>query len=757
MRRLIFALLMGCLVIVPVAYGQSEPGTPGTPATLPSPADGATVLSGWLQTIYGDPLPGTAAEPRYLTVLQDDQGTIIAQLVMDDSAARELTGQRVQVVGESGAPMTAQAVSPLVIVVQSIQAISPQRDPQTDELSDTAAYLGGSQPWLNLPCQFAGNTNTPQTIAHYDSMLSPTYPGLDHFWRQISYNNINLTGSTTAPQWYMLPQPLAYYSHDNVVEFDKVVQDCTAAADADIFYPNFVGINLMLNDAMDCCAYGGGAVLTRDGQTRSYRVTWLPPGGQTFDIVAHEMGHAFGFPHSSGPSSNPPSGADIYVSKWDLMSVTSGTCAAQGGSFGCLSPGTIAYHLDLDGWIPTLQRRLVLIGEDKTITLEQLRLPQSTSNALVAKILIGNSNHRFYTVEARRLVGYDQNVPGAAVIIHEVDTARSGNGGHAMVVDGDSNLDVNDAGAMWTPGETFTDAVNNISVQVLSAGATSFTVRIINNSTPDPNPDPPSNLSSYGDVDSITLQWNDNSYNEDGFKIYKWNGFDFVYLATVPANSTSFTETGLFCGADHSYRVSAFTSTMESERVGFVRGMTNPCTPTLDTPLPGSNPQTPEVTLKWYFVGGADHYEVRLGPFTSPPVVDDHVVGTSYLLSDPIITTYYWQVRAVNFTGGKSPWSERRMFMYGSTPDAAPLPNNFATFTPTLSWNRVSWATEYHIQIARDPGFTDMVYENLHIDKVFLSVTQIMSEGTYYWRVRALKGDEAGKWTARQRYTLDVP
>ena len=48
----------------------------------------------------------------------------------------------------------------------------------------------------------------------------------------------------------------------------------------------------------------------------------------------------------------------------------------------------------------------------------------------------------------------------------------------AQVVDVDNNGDPNDAGAMWTPGETFTDAANGITVTVNAQTATGFQVTI---------------------------------------------------------------------------------------------------------------------------------------------------------------------------------------------------------------------------------------------------------------------------------------
>ena len=72
----------------------------------------------------------------------------------------------------------------------------------------------------------------------------------------------------------------------------------------DVYFPSFVGINLMFNDDLDGFAWGGSFTLLRDGVTRTYRMTWVPPWGyENQGPIAHEMGHGFGLPHSSGPYS----------------------------------------------------------------------------------------------------------------------------------------------------------------------------------------------------------------------------------------------------------------------------------------------------------------------------------------------------------------------------------------------------------------------------------------------------------------------
>ncbi len=214
----------------------------------------------------------------------------------------------------------------------------------------------------------------------------------------------------------------------------------------------------MFNDDLDCCAWGGSTSLLLDGQVRGYRITWLPPWGyDNQGPIAHEMGHGFGLPHSSGPYD------ETYDSRWDVMSDVWGNCPPWDPTYGCVGTHTISYHKDLLGWIPSNRRYVATPGSTATIAFEPLD-QLATSGYMIARIPLPGSTTRFYTVETRRLAGYDAPLPGHAVIIHLVDTTRADR--DAQVVDPDADGDPDDAGAMWLPGEIFVDSDNGISVAV---------------------------------------------------------------------------------------------------------------------------------------------------------------------------------------------------------------------------------------------------------------------------------------------------
>lgn len=88
-------------------------------------------------------------------------------------------------------------------------------------------------------------------------------------------------------------------------------------------------------------------------------------------------------------------------------------------------------------------------------------------------------------------------------------------------------------------------------------------------------------------------------------------------------------------------------------------------------------------------------------------------------------------------------------------PDTRPQLNAFDTDTPTLTWNAVTWATEYQIQVATNPEFIDPVY-SVVVDAATLSVTTDSLTGeVFYWRARARRADGSwGNWSSFDRFVI---
>jgi len=79
--------------------------------------------------------------------------------------------------------------------------------------------------------------------------------------------------------------------------------------------------------------------------------------------------------------------------------------------------------------------------------------------------------------------------------------------------------------------------------------------------TPHNPPLAPSSLNASGlDRSQVKLTWTDRSSNESGFEIERATGTTFTRIATAPANTTTFTDTGLQPATLYNYRLRAINS-----------------------------------------------------------------------------------------------------------------------------------------------------------------------------------------------------
>jgi len=439
---------------------------------LPACAD---TVEGVLVLRWGDGAPGAAIASRFEAALVADDGNRFA---LDAASALRATGNLYRLNGQrvvvGATARRAHAEDALLV-----ESIAPA--PRTLAVAAPLA-VSGAQPWVTLLCKFADSDDEPQPPAYFSAMLSNTTGRLDHYWREVSYGNIDLVGSEVGG-WFKLPHPRSYYVPDDEgcndgtrADLDTLWSDCTAAADKEIDFSPFVGINTMYNGDLDGCAWGGGHYATLDGVHKLWYSTWERPWGYANEApLAHEMGHGFGLPHAN----NSDGDGDPYDNPWDVMS------DAWDNATGSTTYGWLPKHLniwsrDQLGWINAARRlEIAADGVYDGIVLDRASLVGSSNRQMIVVTLPSpQPATHYYTIEARKRTGtYEANLAGDAVIIHEVDTTRPE---PSWSVDADvPPADVsNNAGSMFKVGENWTAPGGAFSVAVAAATADGFVVDV---------------------------------------------------------------------------------------------------------------------------------------------------------------------------------------------------------------------------------------------------------------------------------------
>ncbi|MBA3868421.1 MAG: PD40 domain-containing protein [Anaerolineae bacterium] len=195
--------------------------------------------------------------------------------------------------------------------------------------------------------------------------------------------------------------------------------------------------------------------------------------------------------------------------------------------------------------------------------------------------------------------------------------------------------------------------------------------------------------------------------------------------------------------------------TGNTERVSV--GAVLPASPILLTPANATATTNAKTVFTWSPVPDVDHYEMRLDTVNPPIKIVYSGKLLTYTPPAPLsLMTYYWQVAAIDRVGNISS-VETRTITIISPENAAPARNYFTINTPTLTWNRVTTAARYEIQVDDTLNFSSALDFTANVLADQLSViTTSLANNTYYWHVRACPvTGTCGNWSAIDSFVVD--
>ncbi len=229
-------------------------------------------------------------------------------------------------------------------------------------------------------------------------------------------------------------------------------------------------------------------------------------------------------------------------------------------------------------------------------------------------------------------------------------------------VEGHGGLAIDPAGNLWVVGYTTSTDLPTVSpLQASRNGPTdAFLAKFSALAPPPPPPAAPSNLTATAVSQTrIDLAWQDNAGNESGFRIERWNGSAFLPIATVGANTTSFSNTGLAPATTYTYRVLTFNAGGDSAWSNVAFATTPQVPPAAPTNLTATALSSSEVRLNWNEVSGEQGYRIERREGNDPFAFVANVAANTATHTDGGLQpnkVYVYRVLAFS-QAGNSDWS----------------------------------------------------------------------------------------------------
>jgi chitodextrinase len=426
----------------PVAADTARTAAPQAPKNVDK-GGASAVLQGTLHSAHGDPLEAFDGQSSQhtgvleeLTMLQTDDGLYEITGLSHDQA-HQLSGKKVKV--------RAEPRSGKLALVNGIDDVEVTAEPAVVAEADMAAAGVETRKVAVILLNFSNDTRKPFSVDQIRSTMFTGTTSVAQLFRESSYNRLEVTGDVFG--WYTVPETSAGC---NLGPWTASAREAATAS----------GVNLadykyfMYMFPSTSCGWAGVAWVNG---TES----WIN-GTSSAKVMAHELGHNFGYLHASSLRCKNAAGTTVPLSD---------SCGASeyGDPFDTMGASYRTFNgrfRQRTGWVPDTQT----VSASGTYTVRALNGSDGPR-----QLRIFRDDGTSFFIEARRAAGtFDKfTIANGA----HVRIGRDNNGSHTRLLDGTPETSGFDDAA-FTPGRSFTDPLSGVTVAVTAATTTDTTVSV---------------------------------------------------------------------------------------------------------------------------------------------------------------------------------------------------------------------------------------------------------------------------------------
>jgi hypothetical protein len=222
--------------------------------------------------------------------------------------------------------------------------------------------------------------------------------------------------------------------------------------------------------------------------------------------------------------------------------------------------------------------------------------------------------------------------------------------------------------------------------------------------------------------------------------------------------------TKLLAGTTYYWKVCATNSLGTGPWTDIIEFKTivRPEAPVLISPSNDSTGVSSNLVFTWQPQNISERCELQISTnsiFSNLILDQTNITGTNFSISGLLLNSvYYWRVKSEN-SAGFSDWSKVFKFTTIANSRQIPLlslPLNEAVkvpLTPRLIWFALDKALYYHLQVARDRDFINIVFNKGYTSDTYADINNLKGDTKYYWRVEAAFQNQTPLWSEIRYFT----